>query len=154
MAPLAVILGSTARTTPVTGACTGREKNPSARPMGSPRTTSWPGLTRAMAGLPMCWESGTIISGAKGKRRMARPAVSLWESGWIPRAKVLPLPNSPLNSIKMSPLHSSLGPQLNLAARCKSLAASGSFGFQGVPGCMQLAVHFSAALTMSLYEPP
>src|SRR5271165_1132974 len=68
-------------TLPVTGACIGTDMKPSASAIGSPRTTSCPACTIALAGLPACCDNGTTSIGANGIRRMGRWQVRSLNSG-------------------------------------------------------------------------
>src|SRR5271165_99210 len=54
---------------------------PSASAIGSPRTTSCPACTIALAGLPACCDNGTTSIGANGIRRMGRWQVRSLNSG-------------------------------------------------------------------------
>ena len=89
MFPLAARAKPILVTEPDTGACIGTDTNPPGVAITSPQTTSWPLDTVARAGAPMCCESGTTYSGAKGRRSTGLASVaSLCSGGCTPWAKV------------------------------------------------------------------
>ena len=67
--------------TPEAGACIATDTKPSGSAISWPRSTSWPSRTTASAGLPICCDSGTTITGAKGNCFIGRSRVSSFASG-------------------------------------------------------------------------